>query len=194
MAKQFQTGAEHYLYLGYTTSAGALTGLLTFDDTINTSGTAVDGGTSTINDITANLQLLDNIRDVEVGGDNQSIDTTVREDARQGFSTEIIATSSANMTFEHRYKPRDSADGSIQDLGFEALMRAFLTKAEIAAIDCDFSKATDGAQGLAANFTVGYSQSKPVAGLVVVNWTLTASSKTHYVWNDNGTWKNVKPD
>lgn len=116
-----------------------------------------------------------NVRTVSVGGNANSVDITTRDEARSGFSTEVNVTTTGEMTFEVRYKPTNDA-GEVVDLLFEALLRAWLGKKEIAAVDLDKPITSPGAQGLAGNWTVGFSNQKEVQGVVMSNLTLRLSS------------------
>ena len=62
------------------------------------------------------------------------------------------------------------------DLIYEALLKAWLTKKEIAAIDLDKPLGQAGAQGLVANWTVTFGQQKEVQGVVITNVTMKLSS------------------
>lgn len=181
-------GSQSRLYIAYNA------GPLAIDAIVNTSGGAV-GGSTTVNTIhtAGDLLLVDEIRDVNIGGSNNTVDTTTRESARQGFSTSIIATSDSTMTVQMVYKNLASNGAAVGDTGlaFDYLMEAFVTKSEIFAVDLDSeidTTATTGpgattnhARGLAGNWSVGFSQPKEVQGLVVVDWEFALSSKAQWI-------------
>lgn len=183
-----QFASAHRLYLAY--SSADPTTIYQTDDLIDVAGDALGGGTQTINDLLVaaaptKLQLYDTIRDVNVGGSNNSVNSTVREEARQGFSTEVIVTSSMSMTVQARYLPRD-ASAVLQDKGFAALLHAWASKKSIFAIDLDKAITVAGAQGVGANWTVGYSVAKPVEGIVQIDFQLAMSSKPQLVYMNAG--------
>lgn len=197
-----QTGAEHRFYVGVEsgslpatldlldpgTAAGKKPRLMGIDDLIDKNGDPSASGTQTAEVLRSggHYRLADLIRDVNVGGTNNEIDTTVREDARQGFSTSVIATSSATFSVQMRYEKTEGLTiNPAQHGAYVVLMSAFQTKSEIWAIDLDRLITEDGAQGLSGNWSVGFSNPKPVAGLVVVDFTLTLAGKGQLIYFDS---------
>lgn len=179
----FQIGAQHYLYLAY----DSVTVPRTVDALIDTAGAPVGSGTVTINTIDAEtpskLKLADLIKDVTVGGSNNTVDVTTRQTARQGFSASIIATSDSNMQVQFAYEPRSTAGPNPylrEDLGI--LQYCFATKKTIYAIDLDASKATGGAQGVGANWSIGFSTPKEVQGQVVMDVEFALESYAQIVF------------
>lgn len=183
MPLNFQFGYEHYLYLAVDLS--------TPTNPVPKAITArppVAPPTTLIHFNNAPWQEYANVRTVTVGGSANSVDITTRDEARSGFSSEVDVTTSGEMTFEVRYKRRTDA-GAIQDPIFEALLKAWLGKQEIAAVDLDGPKTRNGAQGLVGNWTVGFSNQKEVQGVVIANLTLKLSSYPNWIraGDDTGT-------
>lgn len=181
-----QIGGSHWLYLAFDDTDP--TNLEPFN--INSILTAAGNAYSTVGtpktanhtDISENFHLLDIIRDVNVGGQNTTIDTTVREDVKQGFSTSLIAFTEGSMTVQVRYEPTDAAGVEV-DRSFRPLMAAQQRKKTIFAVDFDKKFDQLGAKGLAGNWSVSFSKPKPVAGLVVVDWSFALSSKGQWIQN-----------
>lgn len=177
MPGNFQFGFEHHLYVAIdnTTTPGAPV-------PVALTQRPPGGPTAGLYHYnTANLWTeYTNVRTVNVGGNNNSVDITTRDEARTGFSTEVNVTTTGEMTFEVRYKPTNSA-GNVTDLIFEALLRAWLGKKEIAAVDLDKPLDEPGAQGLVGNWTVGFSNQKEVQGVVLANLTLRLSSLPNWI-------------
>jgi hypothetical protein len=171
MPANFQFGFEHHLYIAATDDPATVG-----DATDYTIPQALNGVlTGTVNVNNAAWHEYANVRTVNVGGNATSVDITTREEARSGFSSEVDVTTSGEMTFEVRYKPTDS-NGVYQDVLFAALMKTWLGKKEIAAVDLDKLYTVKGAQGLAGNWTVNFSAQKEVQGVVLCNLTLKLSS------------------
>ena len=183
----FQVGAEHYLYLAYSDGSTPLT----VDTFVDTAGVDSPAGTS-INDIEGDLELADLIKDVTVGGANNTVDITTRQTARAGYSASIIATSDATMQVQFAYEPRDESAKTwtaINRDDLSILYHCFITKSSIFAIDLDGSKATDGAGGLGANWTIGFSQPKEVQGQVVLDVEFALESYAQLVYWDTTVFK-----
>lgn len=173
MPLNFQFGYEHYLHLAVDIS--------TPTNPIPKAFTQRPPGDSpAIHFNNAPWQEYANVRTVTVGGSANSVDITTRDEARSGFSSEVDVTTTGEMTFEVRYKRRTDA-GAIQDPIFEALLKAWLGKLEIAAVDLDGPLTRNGAQGLAGNWTVGFSNQKEVQGVVIANLTLKLSSYPNWI-------------
>lgn len=176
MPLNFQFGYEHYLYLGVDTTVA--TNPLARELTMRPGQTPAPTVQRHFNNMT--WQEYANVRTVTVGGNANSVDITTRDEARSGFSTEVDVTTSGEMTFEIRYKPTNDA-GAIQDPIFEALLKAWLGKKEIAAVDLDKKINVAGAQGLVGNWTVSFSNQKEVQGVVLANITLKLSSFPNWI-------------
>ena len=175
MAKNFQFGFDHYLYLAH-----------------DGAGTAQKldqrpGGSGTTDYSNATWVEYPNVRTVNVGGNANSVDITTRDEARSGFATEVDATTTGEMTFEVRYKPTDD-NGNVQDWAFEALLKTWLNRDEIAAMDLDKQSSVDGAQGLTGNWTVNFSNQKEVQGVVLASVTLKLSSFPNWIRYNGTSW------
>lgn len=186
MPSNFQFGYEHYLYLGIQKDTNDAFNPKALNSRpgdaspdIHYNGGAFSLGTSGVASTGLWLEYA-NVRTVNVGGNSNSVDITTRDEARSGFSSEVDATTTGEMTFEARYKPTD-ASGAPVDLIYEALLKAWLTKKEIAAIDLDKPLGQAGAQGLVANWTVTFGQQKEVQGVVITNVTMKLSSFPNYI-------------
>lgn len=180
MPLNFQFGFEHYLYLGMTNTDPDGGGPLLATPQPQALTQRPPGSTPAVHFNNASWQEYSNVRTVTVGGNTNSVDITTRDEARSGFSTEVDVTTSGEMTFEVRYKPTDNA-GAPQDLIFEALLKAWLGKKEIAAVDLDKPLTSPGAQGLVGNWTVTFSNQKEVQGVVLANLTLKLSSLPNWI-------------
>lgn len=166
----FQFGFDHRLYIACADSDPGAPVVLTLPQALTGEPTG-----ATVHYNNANWQLYDNVRTVNVGGNATSVDITTRAEARSGFSSEVDVTTAGEMTFEVRYKPLND-DGTYADPTFAALMRAWLGRKEIAAVDLDKPMNIQGAQGLCGNWTVSFSNQKEVQGVVLANLTLKLSS------------------
>lgn len=167
----YQTGAEHYLMLAYT---GPTAPQVT-DTQIKVDGTnKITGATSAPKDLT--LVEAPRIRDVNVGSAAATIDSTTRESARAGFTSNIPGPVDADFTVQFVWEPRDDT-GAIIRPDLEILQYCAAAKKTIWV--CDFDKPITklGAQGLAANWRVSWSNPKPVADLVT--WDVTFLLETN---------------
>ncbi len=187
MPVQFQFGNEHHLYLLLDSNNKAVALNSRPGQTNPTPPTpaitynSIPGG--------AAWTLYDAIRDLNVGGNDNTVDVTTRDEARLGFSTEVVVTTGGEMTFEVRYKRRTDVGsfGTVQDFAHEALLRAWLAKTEIAAIDLDQALGTAGAQGLVANWSVTFGLAKPVQGMLASNITLRMSTFPDWIVKQTST-------
>lgn len=177
MPENFQFGSEHYYYFGVdaTGRPQAMNGrpgdLPAPTHTYETFGPAgLDLWTE-----------YGNIRDTSESNNNNTVNITTREDARQGNSIDVIATTSASVSLQVRYKPNAQGTTTPQDLIFAALLRASRFKKEIAAVDLDRPIDQIGAQGQVGNWIVAMSRSKPVEGVVVADVTLTLSGLSDWI-------------
>lgn len=190
-----QLGSDHYLYLAFdhTDQAPPAITLYTIDTLVTTTGTEVGPGTTSITDLVPNFQLVDCIKDVNIGGSNNTVDTTCRESARQGFSTSKITTSDATMSVQMQYDPRTNA-ATGNNPAMDALLYAFTTKAAIFGIDLDqkFTALTDnGCSGLGGNWSIGFSMPKEVQGQVVCDFEFALESKAQWVTYDGTTFNAI---
>lgn len=184
----FQIGANHYLYLAYTsvTAPQSITTLL------KANGTEDDPTKTSILDLT--LVRHDLIKDVTVSGSNNKVDVTTRQTARQGFSASLIATSDASMTVQFAYEPRDDAGAYTRD-DIAILQYCFMTKTTIFAIDLDKPLAQagiGGAQGIGANWSIGMSSPKPVQDQVVMDVEFALESYAQILYTTDGTQGNFR--
>lgn len=183
MPSNFQFGFEHYLYLGVTTTTTgtAPNQVTTYTPRALNARPVASPAAGDVSYNTADLWTeYANVRTVNVGGNANSVDITTRDEARSGFSTEVDVTTTGEMTFEVRYKPTSST-GAVQDPVFEALLRAWLGKYEIAGVDLDKKIDQPGAQGLVGNWTVSFSNQKEVQGVVLASLTLKLSSYPNWI-------------
>ena len=139
------------------------------------------GGTGTYdyNDVT--WSEIENVMDVDGNFESESVDTTTRSEAKTGWSSKINTTKSGTLNFTMRWQPGSSI--------FQQIQSAWLNTTEIALLDLDGELASGGstsAQGLCANFTVSFSQKKPVKGIVTVDVTAEVSSYPDWVYVQTG--------
>lgn len=113
--------------------------------------------------------LASNIKDLSLELDSEYVDTTTRAEAAQGFKSEIAVLKNGRITFEARWKPGDAF--------FDALIDVWTgATSSVAFAAFDQLKATSGAQGLVANFSVGISKTENLADIQRMNVTLTIAS------------------
>ena len=170
MSQNFQFGYQHYLNLAHTTGTP-----IKFNCR---PGVSEPASPVHFNNVT--WVAYDNVTTVNVGGSSTTVDITTRDEARSGFNTQVVVTTQGQMTFDVRYKPTDDA-GLAQDLGFEALLKAWLGKVEIAAIDFDKPPLTLGAQGLVGNWTVNITNKKELQGVVMCTIEMNLSSLPNWI-------------
>lgn len=177
MPTNFQFGHEQYLYIacGHATDADDWNPIA-LDGKIGAAG-----ATSTINDVkwgnVAGTSALDfsNIRDVSLQGNENTVDATTRDEARDGVTFEPITGTSYQLTFDARWKPQSSS-GTPRDKILKALLRAAALSAEIGALALDNVITTDGALGYGANWTVSITKQEPVQGVVVASLSLRSTT------------------
>ncbi|MCA9266224.1 MAG: hypothetical protein KDA60_20330, partial [Planctomycetales bacterium] len=145
MAKSFKLGYEGVLY---------------YSDTPLDQRPGDPTGANNYQTVTWNE--LDNVMDVDMNADSDSVDTTTRAEAKKGWKSEVKTTKDGKLSTTIRWKPADT--------GFQALRNAWLAGTEVALLDLDGSKdvIADQAQGLVGNFTVSFGQKKPVKGIMTV--------------------------
>lgn len=179
MSQNFQFGYHHYLYFGYgdTDPGGPVVlGGLKFNCRPSTS--PAPANPLHFNNIS--WVEYANVTTVNVGGSSTSVDITTRDEARSGFSTSVVVTTQGSMSFDLRYKPRDDA-GDVQDTLFEVLLKTWLSKGEIAAVDFDKPEDQLGAQGLVGNWTVNITNKKELQGAVMCTVEMALSSWPNWV-------------
>ena len=166
MAKSYQFGYEHYLYLPESGSTPQVMSSITAD------------ASTGANEITwdSDYQI---IRDASFTGAPNTIDVTTRGEARQGVQAQAIVTTARTFEFQIRYQP---FDGTGFEYHYTQLLNADLTGGEIAILEVDGDTSVDGTIfGFVSNYTVSTNKSKPLQDLVVVDVTATASTYFHAV-------------
>lgn len=119
---------------------------------------------------------IDNVTDVDGDFEANVIDTTTRAEAKFGWASEVRSIRKATLKFSMRWKPSDA--------GFTKLRDAWLTNSEVAMLDLDgkFGAAADsGNQGVVGNFTVSFNKKAAVAGLQMVEVTISGSTYLNWV-------------
>lgn len=124
-------------------------------------------GANTAAVITAGVEI-GNIMDLTLEIDSEYVDATTREEAAQGFKSEIAVLKGGRITFEARWKTGDTV--------FDALVAAWLAGTEFTMFALDQAKTVTGAQGLLANFSVGFSKTEQLRDVQKVQVTLSISS------------------
>jgi hypothetical protein len=153
----------------------------------NTTPLLFDGAPSYQADIDAWLAdgstiVMGNIIDLSLEVESEFVDSTTRSEAAQGFASEVAVLKGGRLTFEARWKPGDA--------GFDVLKDAWLNSTEMPLVALDrgkeFNDPADGkSQGLAANWTVGFSKTENLRDIQKVSVTLAISSfPTWYVVPD----------
>lgn len=117
-----------------------------------------------------------NIMDLSLEIESEYVDATTREEASQGFKSEIAVLKGGRITFEMRWKTGDTV--------FDALVAAWLAGAEFTFFALDQAKAVDGAQGLMANFSVGFSKTEPLRDVQKIQVTLSIASHPKWIVTD----------
>lgn len=113
--------------------------------------------------------LAGNIMDLTLNVGSDFVDGTTRAEAANGWASQIAVLKNAEITFDMRWVPGDGF--------FDALVDVWLgNTTEIAILALDQAKATVGAQGLAANFTVSIDKQEPLRDLQKASVTLGISS------------------
>lgn len=115
---------------------------------------------------------IDNIMDLSLNLDSDIVDATTRGEASQGFKSSVATNRNGEITFDVRWLPGDTV--------FDALITAWNTGGEFTMIALDQAKATVGAQGLAANFSVSLTKTEALNDVQKASITLTIAS--HPEW------------
>lgn len=135
------------------------------------SSTALDGSNTT--SVLSGATEIGNIMDLSLQLDSEFVDATTRSEAAAGFKSQIAVINNGQLTFEARWLPGDTV--------FDALIDAWTNGTEFTMIALDQSKATSGAQGLAANFSVSISKTEALQDVQKASITLSISS--YPVWH-----------
>lgn len=134
------------------------------------STTDLDGANTAT--VLASATEAGNIMDLSLEVESEFVDATTRSEAASGFSSEIAVLKGGRITFDARWLPGDTF--------FDALKDAWLNNDTIVMIALDQTKATIGAQGLAANFSVSFNKQEPLRDVQKVSVTLAIAS--HPEW------------
>ena len=111
----------------------------------------------------------DTIRDLNVGGSENTVDATTRDEARKGFTVEPVVSQTGQMTFQVRWTASQQADLSDADTNFVALLKAWRGQTSVALMELDQEATVTGAQGFVGNFNISFTWNKPVQGIVVAD-------------------------
>lgn len=130
------------------------------------SATSLDGANT--GTVLASATEAGNIMDLTLEVESEFVDATTRSEAAAGFASEIAVLKGGRITFDARWLPGDSM--------FEQLKDAWLNNTEFTMIALDQTKATSGAQGLAANFSVSFNKQEPLRDVQKISVTLAISS------------------
>ncbi len=130
------------------------------------SATALTGSNTAT--VLSSAAAAGNIMDLSLEVESDFVDATTRSEASSGFKSEIAVIKGGRITFEARWQPGDSF--------FEALKDAWLNDTTVTMIALDQAKATVGAQGLAANFSVSFSKEEPLRDIQKISVTLAIAS------------------
>jgi hypothetical protein len=184
MAKSYQFGYEHYLYLPKQGSQASPTPSLLTEVT--------ESDSTGVNKITWDKDFA-TIRDASFSGSPNTIDIATRQEARLGVQSQAIVTTARTFEFQIRYKPHD---GTSFDIHYQRLLDADLRGDEVALLEVDgkvlgntgqfLTDTTHDIFGFASNYTVSTTMSKPLQDLVVVDVTATASTFFHAVVYEDG--------
>lgn len=130
------------------------------------SSTELDGSNTT--SVLGSADPAGNIMDLSLEVESEFVDATTRAEAAAGFKSEIAVIKGGRITFDARWQPGDNF--------FDALKTAWLDSTTITMIALDQDKTVDGAQGLAANFSVSFSKEEPLRDVQKVSVTLAIAS------------------
>lgn len=134
------------------------------------SATALTGSNTAA--VLAAGDVIDNIMDLTLEVESEFVDATTRGEAASGFRSEIAVLRNGRITFDARWLPGDTV--------FDALVDAWENSTSFTMIALDQARATTGAQGLAANFSVSFSKSEALQDVQKVSVTLSIAS--HPEW------------
>lgn len=135
-------------------------------------------GTADIIDKFGTLVNFTNIMDLTGNFEAESVDTTTRAEAALGWSSEVFTTNNAKISFDMRWEPGSTA--------FDLLKGAWLARSFVCMAFLDQDKSVNGAQGIAANWSVSFSKNEPVKGLQTVGVQLAVAQYPDWI-TSNGT-------
>lgn len=135
------------------------------------SDTNLDDDTNTADDVA--WEEYSNVVDLSGNFDADSIDATTRATAQSGFSAEIFTTNRGEVTFGMHWLPGDEI--------FEAIKDAWLLKTFVAFWVANGDK-DEGAEGIAANWSVSMRLAQPVKG--IQTWDVTLRVADTVSWHD----------
>lgn len=116
---------------------------------------------------------IKNVRDVTIQADAEFVDTTTREDAETGWTSEAAVIKSGQLQFQMQWNPGQAA--------FDAILAAYLARDTIALLELDGDKATNDKQGLAGNWAISMSFTQPVKDVQRVDVTCRINSLQDWV-------------
>ncbi|MGB0600430.1 MAG: hypothetical protein ACPGLY_27450 [Rubripirellula sp.] len=178
VGENYQFGYEHRLYIG----ANPL------------NGRPGDAGPPTSHYNTASqwTSPFDQIRDLNVGGGENTVDITTRDEGRRGFTVEPIVTQTGQISFQIRWQASQQADLSDLDSAFKKLLTSWRSKASVSLLELDQPATSVGAQGLVGNFNITFNWNKPVQGVVVVDVNARLVGFPDWVVAQDGTGNNFE--
>ena len=135
----------------------------------NTTLLATPTPSANIATVLSGATVGNNIIDLSLEVESEFVDSTTRAEAAQGFASEIAVLRGGRITFEARWIPGDTFTDELIDVWDG-------TNDEIAIIALAQDSGTSGAQGLAANFTVGISKTENLRDIQKMSVTLAVSS------------------
>lgn len=121
----------------------------------------------------ADLFVFDNIMDLTCNFESESVDTTTRAEAGTGWSSEVFTTNKGTVSFEMRWLPGDTA--------FTIMQSAWLLRTTVGMVFLDQAKTVNGAQGIAANWSISFSLNQPVKGMQTANVQLSIAQYPDWV-------------
>ena len=133
-------------------------------------------GTHDFNSVT--WSEITNVGDTSLGGDPETADLTTRDSARSGFTSEVDVLERGQLTFTMSVKDLSS------DANLESIVEAKINKTELSLLDLTKVISEAGAWGFVANWTINFSQNRPVKGGQIINVTAKLVSYSDYVETD----------
>lgn len=190
----YQFWYEHHLYVladglpgGPPTGIVGLARFTPSDDDVLTSLNSITSLTTSAN--VPNMYLFDKIRSLSLSSNPTTAEITTRDEARDGFRTEVDLPAGYSMTFPIRYQSatQDSLTSPTAAVltNHQAVIRGFLRASlagtPVGAIDVDKAASsvtppafdgTPGSLGLAGNWSVSFNITKEVDNVVYAEMTL----------------------
>jgi hypothetical protein len=121
-----------------------------------------------------------NCRDLDVQGDSEMEDVTIREGG--GFKQEVATVNNVSVTFQMVYQK-----GASPDANFAALQAAYFDKTQtpiLAAMDGAIDAQSAASHGLVATFTVKkFHVKQPIKGVVTVDVEVVPTIGTTPSWS-----------